>query len=138
MLEARVVETIAAGIDKVWPVISNFRGISPGPGIDAVDYEGDGVGMTRHIKTPNGTIVERLESLDDNAYSFSYAIINADGPLPFSDYSSKVNLETTGDNETTVTWVGSFNSRGVPDDKAIEIASGIYKGLIQQARKAVA
>lgn len=138
MLEAKVVETIAAGIDKVWPVISDFRGISPGPGIDAVDFEGDGVGMTRHIKTANGTIVERLESLDDNAFSFSYAIINDDGPLPFSDYSSQVNLEATGDGATQVTWVGSFNSRGIPDDKAIELASGIYKNLIEQARKAVA
>ena len=137
MLEAKVVETVAAGIDKVWPVISNFRGISPGGGIEAVNFEGDGVGMTRHIKTANGTIVERLESLDDAGYSFSYAIINEDGPLPFSDYSSKVNLETTGEGATQVTWVGSFNSRGIPDDKAIELASGIYKNLIEQARKAV-
>lgn len=136
MLEARVVETIDAAIDKVWPLISNFRSVQPGPGIEAVDYEGDGVGMTRHIKTANGTIVEKLESLDGAAYTFSYAIINEDSPLPFADYSSKVTLQEEG-GTTTVNWVGSFNSRGIEDDKAIGLASGIYKNLINQVRQAL-
>lgn len=138
MLEAKVVETIDASIDKVWPEISNFRSIKPGPGIDAVDYEGEGVGMTRHVKTANGTIVERLDSLDDGAHTFSYSIINDDGPLPFSDYSSSVKVESVGDAVTQVTWVGNFNSRGIPDDKAVELACGIYTNLINQARQASA
>lgn len=137
MAEAKVVETIEADIDKVWPEISNFRSIEPGAGVEAVDYEGDGVGMVRRIKTPNGTIEERLESCDDAAHEFSYAIVNDDHPLPFSDYSAVVKLEDNN-GSTTVNWVGTFNSRGIEDDKAVELACGIYKNLIDQARKAVA
>lgn len=137
MLEAKVVETIDAAIDKVWPEISNFQSIKPGPGIDAVDYQGEGVGMTRHIKTANGTVVERLESFDSAAHRFSYAIVNDDSPLPFSNYSSVVKLETDGGSATKVTWVGSFDSRGIPDEQAVELACSIYKNLIGQTREAV-
>ena len=137
MLEAKVVEKIDADVDAVWPEISNFRSIKPGPGIEAVDYEGDGVGMTRHVKTANGTIVERLESLDDKDHVFSYAIINDDGPLPFADYSAVVRLEADDSGGTTVNWVGTFVSRGLEDDKAVELACNIYKNLINQARQAV-
>ena len=136
MLEAKVVETIDAGVDAVWPVISNFRSIQPGPGIDAVDYEGEGVGMTRHIKMANGNIIERLDALDDANHMFSYSIINEDSALPFLNYSSKVTLEGDG-NSTTVTWVGTFESRGIPDEQAIGLASSIYQNLINQARQAV-
>lgn len=136
MLEAKVVETIDAGINAVWPVISNFRSIQPGPGIDAVDYEGEGVGMTRTIRTGNGNIVERLDALDDVGHMFSYSIINEDSALPFANYSSKVMLDGD-DSSTTVTWVGKFDGRGIPDDQAVGLASSIYKNLIEQARQAV-
>ena len=107
------------------------------PGIVGIDYEGDGVGMTRSVKTANGTIVERLESCDDASHEFSYAIINKDAPLPFAGYSAVVKLEALGDNATQVNWVGTFNSRGIDDDKAIGLACSIYKNLIGQARNAL-
>jgi len=137
MLEAKVVETIAAGVDKLWPILGNFRGVKAGGGIESVDFEGDGVGMTRHIHLANGTIVEQLATYDDAAHQFSYAIVNDDGPLPFADYSAVVKLTEDGNGVTTVEWTGSFNARGVSDEQAVQIATGIYKNGIEQARKAV-
>ena len=63
MAQAKVVQTINAEADDVWQILGNFKGIQPGPGIDAVAYEGEGVGMTRTISTPNGDVVEQLNVL---------------------------------------------------------------------------
>ena len=135
MAQAKVVETVAAQADAVWEILGNFAGMQPGPGIDAVDYEGEGVGMVRTIRTPNGIIVERLENHDAGLRTFTYAIINDDGPLPFSDYSATVNITDNGDATCTVDWTGTFEPRGVEEEKAIRIASGIYNGAIKGAKK---
>ena len=75
MAEVKVVEKINACVDRVWAQLGNFAGIQPGPGIDSVEYEGEGVGMTRAIHLANGTVVERLDHHDAATKTFSYAII---------------------------------------------------------------
>lgn len=137
MAQAKVVEKIDAPVDAVWQMLGNFSGLQAGPGIDSVEYEGEGVGMVRTICMPNGKVVERLEVHDADARTFTYAIINDDGPLPFANYSATVNMTDNGDGTTTVDWTGTFEPRGVNEEKAIKIASGIYSGAIQGARKAL-
>ena len=137
MAQAKVVETIDAEAEAVWQQLGDFAGMGPGPGIDGVDYEGEGVGMVRTIRTPGGNIVERLENHDASARTFTYAIINDDGPLPFANYSATVKIADNGDGTTTVDWTGTFDSHGVDDAKAIKIASGIYARAIQGARSAL-
>lgn len=135
LTQAKVVETVAAEADAVWKLLGDFSGLQPGPGIDAVDIEGEGVGMIRTIRMPNGHVVERLENHDAGLRTFTYAIINEDGPLPFSNYSATVNITDNGDATCTVDWTGTFEPRGVEEEKAIRIASGIYAGAIKGAKK---
>lgn len=135
MAEAKVVKSVNAHIDAVWGQIGNFSGIEPGPGIEAVSYDGEGVGMTRCITVPGGDIVERLERHDESAHVFTYAIINDNCPLPFSNYSATVQMTDNGDGSTTVDWTGTFDARGVPEAQAIDIATGIYAGAIKGARQ---
>ena len=135
MTHAVVNETINAPIDAVWANLGNFAGIEPGPGIDSVAYEGEGVGMVRHIGLPNGLVVERLEVHDQASHTFAYAIINDDCPLPFSDYSARVVMTDNGAGGTDIEWTGTFEPKGVDDDQAIKIATGIYTGAIARTRK---
>jgi carbon monoxide dehydrogenase subunit G len=135
MLEAKVVDTIHADIESVWAELGNFSGIKAGPGIDSVDYEGEGEGMTRSINMSNGSVVERLEVHDATEKVFTYSIINEDSPLPFSGYSATVCLADKGDGITTVDWTGSFDARGVEDEKAVKLAKGIYSNAINNAKK---
>lgn len=136
MAQAKVVETINAAADRVWGQLGDFAGVKPGPGIDRVDYEGDGVGMTRAIHLANGgAVVERLQHHDAAAHTFTYAIINDDSPLPFTNYSATVALTDNGDGSTTVDWTGTFEPRGIEEAKGIKIASGIYTNAIGAARK---
>ncbi len=110
MLEAKVVDAIQADIESVWAELGNFSGIKAGPGIDSVDYEGEGEGMTRSINMSNGSVVERLDVHDSGEKVFTYSIINEDSPLPFSGYSATVCLANNGDGSTAVDWTGSFDA----------------------------
>ena len=69
MAEAKVVKTIAAPADDVWAQLSDFAGIKPGGPIEAVEYEGEGVGMVRTLTMGGGLVIERLETHDAQARS---------------------------------------------------------------------
>ena len=84
MAEAKVVDSIKADIESVWAELGNFSGVKAGPGIESVDYEGEGVGMTRSINMSNGSVVERLDVHDTENKIFTYSIINEDSVLPLS------------------------------------------------------
>ena len=134
MAQAKVVGSIKANADAVWQILGNFKSIQPGPGIDAVVYDGEGVGMTRTISTPNGDVVERLEVFEADARQLAYAITNDGGPLPFADYSAVIAVNDNGDGTTTVEWTGTFEPRGVDEDAAVKFATGIYTRGIDAAR----
>ncbi len=137
MTEAKVVKTVNAPADDLWKQLGDFAGIKVGGPIEAVSFEGEGAGMVRTMTLANGDIVERLEHHDPAARTFTYAIINEDGPLPFSNYSATVNIADNGDGTSTVDWTGTFEPRGVDEETAIGIATGIYAGAIKGAKIAL-
>ena len=136
MAEAKVVKKVGASADAVWAALSDFAGIKPGGPIEAVRYEGEGVGMIRHLTMGGGQVVERLEEHDATRRTFTYAIINDDCPLPFSNYSATVNITDDGDDTCTVDWTGTFDAVG-DEEAAIGTATGIYAGAIKGARMAL-
>ena len=121
MAEAKVVDSIKADIESVWAELGNFSGVKAGPGIESVDYEGEGVGMTRSINMSNGSVVERLDVHDGENKIFTYSIINEDSVLPFANYSATIRLSDNGDGTTGVDWTGQFEARGVEELSLIHI-----------------
>ncbi|MEM7097178.1 MAG: SRPBCC family protein [Pseudomonadota bacterium] len=136
MAEAKVVKKVEAPADDVWAQLSDFSGIQPGGPIDAVKYEGEGVGMLRHISMAGGIVSERLDEHDAERRTFTYTIINDDCPLPFANYSATVNISDDGDNTCTVDWTGTFDAKG-DEETAVKVATGIYAGGIKGARIAL-
>ena len=55
--------------------------------------------------------------------------------LPFTDYSATIRLSDNGDGTTSVDWTGQFESRGIGEEKAVKLASGIYSNAINNAKK---
>lgn len=134
MTTARVTETIEADAADVWRVISNFAGIEPNEMIASCTVSGEGVGATRTIVlNGGGEIVERLERCDDEARTFSYAIIN-ECPLPVKDYLATVKVTEAGANRATVDWSSTFVAAGAPEAEVITLIEGVYKGGIQRTR----
>lgn len=136
MTEAKVVKSINASADKVWEQLSDFAAIKAGGAIDAVSFEGEGVGMVRTITMGGGDIIERLETHDAASREFSYTILNDDSPLPFRNYSAHVKITADGDDSCTVEWTGTFDAKG-DEETAINTATGIYAGAIKGAKVAL-
>ena len=91
--------------------------------------------MTRSINMSNGSVVERLDLHDPENKIFAYSIINENSVLPFADYSATIRLSDNGDGTTGVDWTGQFESRGIGEEKAVKLASGIYGNAINNAKK---
>ncbi len=136
MTEAKLVKKVNASAQQVWEQLSDFAGIKPGGPIEAVRYEGDGVGMIRYLTMASGQVVERLEAHSSESLTFSYSIMNEDCPLPFLNYSATVNISDDGDGTCTVEWTGTFQAKG-DEAAAINTATGIYAGAIKGARAAL-
>ncbi len=117
--------TINTSADALWQGLRTFY--ADLPGIECV-VAGSGVGAVRTFTLPDGgQIIERLESLDDEARTLTYAIIN-DSPLPVNDYLSTMQVTDTGDGECELTWSSTFEPRGVPEKIAQKVIGGVYSG----------
>jgi len=136
MAEAKVVKKVGAPADAVWGQLSDFAGIKVGGPIEAVRYEGEGVGMVRYLTMGGSDVVERLDVHDSENRTFTYSIINEDAPLPFSNYSATVSITDDGDGTCTVDWTGTFDAKG-DEAAAINVATGIYAGGIKGAKIAL-
>jgi hypothetical protein len=49
-------------------------------------------------------------------------------PFPVIDYLATLQLAAVGENETLVTWSGSFTPDGISEKEAEELFRGIYEG----------
>jgi len=117
---------INAASAEVWKIISDFNLTSKY--IDAVessDMEGSGVGAIRTLTLKDGVqVVERLESMDDQAKILSYSIIKS--ALPIDDYVSTMKVRDIDNNRCELEWSSIFKPRGVSEDEAEKIPETIY------------
>lgn len=84
-------------------------------------------GLTRTITLPDGKkVVEKREAFDEAARSYGYTILEA-GPLPVTNYHSKLSINAKGEGSQIV-WTGHFDAKGASDADAQKAIEGIYKG----------
>jgi len=131
-IEASLTATSASTPDAVWAKIGDFCGIANwGLGLKCV-MSADGT--TRTLTTPDGAVVvEQLESRDDKAHTYSYAITNP-GPLPVANYHSKIAVTPSGSG-SSITWSGMFDAKGAPAAEVKKIFDGLYKAGVDNLAK---
>ncbi|PPR73385.1 MAG: hypothetical protein CFH05_01184 [Alphaproteobacteria bacterium MarineAlpha3_Bin4] len=94
---------------EVWKLIGGFNALPDWhPAVENSELAEDGQSRTLSI-AGGGTIVEKLENMDDASRTYSYAII--DSPLPVANYRAKIKVTGTGDN-STVDMVERVRSQG--------------------------
>ncbi|MFJ1550539.1 SRPBCC family protein [Streptomyces sp. NPDC088246] len=82
-------------------------------------------GRVRTLANEDGVIVERLESFDDKARTYSYSILRA--PFPAIGYLSTLTVhDVPGRDAARVEWSGTFIPNAISDDEAIALFHGIY------------
>jgi len=133
MASTQVQGEIAAPVDEVWKVVSDFGGFLEAQGIP-VEVEGEGIGTLRKVTLGTAVIVERLESIDDETRSTSYSIV--EGPMPATGYVSTIRLEPAGESATRIDWSSTFEpAGGMSDSDVSELLAGVYRSGIRGLQK---
>lgn len=119
--------------DEVWKLIGGFNALPDWhPAIEKSELEEEG-SMRRLSLAGGGTIMEKLEKLDDNERVYSYSII--DSPLPVSNYIATLRVKDDGEGKTTVEWSSEFEAKGTAENEAMDVIAGIYQAGFDNLKK---
>ncbi len=123
---------IPASADQVWNLVAGFNSLADWlPMIQHSEAQENG--RLRHLTTVDGTvIIERLETYDNAARTYSYSI--TEGPFPVSDYLATLKVIEVDAGNSRVEWGGRFTPVGMSDAEAMEIFDGVYQGGLQALR----
>jgi hypothetical protein len=93
---------IEAPAERVWQLLASQRGqreASKGF-VAAIDFEGDGLGMVRTMRTEghlgDTCVVERCDHFDEAEMELAYRIIDTGGTVPFADYVGRAKVIRAG------------------------------------------
>jgi carbon monoxide dehydrogenase subunit G len=128
MTQVRESVSLSASPTDVWSYIGDFDRLdSWHPAVASSEASQDGTSKIRHLTLGDGSIiVERLDSHDEEAQSYTYTIVDA-GPLPVRNYQSTIEVTPDGTN-AQVTWSSEFEALGAPEGDAQAAISGVYTG----------
>lgn len=136
MAKVKMTTEIKVPANEVWKLIGGFNALPDWhPAIEKSETEGEGEGAVRRLSLAGGgTVVERLERIDENERLYSYSIV--DSPLPISNYVATIRVREQGDGAATVVeWSSEFQPEGVPENEAMKSIQAIYDAGFENLRK---
>jgi hypothetical protein len=116
--------TIHTSADAIWQVIGDFGAASQYlAGVVNCTIEGAGVGAQRTLTGADGTdaVVERLETLDEEAHLLSYALLT---DTPFRNCLTTMMVRDMGPHYSELKWSATFEADGLPASEATELMEG--------------
>lgn len=122
MAEVHVSKQVSGSPDEVWGKVGDFHGIhkwvAGGQPTEAIND-----GKARKFDLGGaGALVEEL--IEQGPGFYTYKIL--EGPLPVENYRATLKVSPEGDG-SLVTWDATFDPRGVPEDQAVAIITGIFQ-----------
>ena len=133
MATASSVIEIPVSADQVWQLVGGFNSLPDWLPFIVKSEASDG-GRVRHLQTADGgVVVERLQSFDNVARTYSYTIEQS--PFPVSAYLATLQVEALTDASAKVTWSGVFTPAAGTTDAAVEeLFAGVYSGGLEALR----
>lgn len=138
---ARVTGTIAAPVEDIWDVLTDFAHPQRlAPTIAHCSMSGEGVGAIRTVQSSRGlTIHERLLECDRATGCFRYEVLDS-GDMPFAHitcYECTVTMTSQSDGTTDITWSSVGNADG-PIEPIAEFLGALYRRANDNIRTIVA
>lgn len=127
MVSVSFTREISAPAAEVWALISDFNGLPKFiPTITKSSMEGEGVGAIRTIEMgPDRKVVERLETLDQDAMVLAYSIVEGGmGP----DYLATLSVKPLTETTCEVGWKGHVTPSALDDETCEKMLTGMYTG----------
>ncbi len=121
----------------VWNVIGGFNALPDWhPAVEKSEQtEEDGATVRTLSLVGGGTVVERLERVDDTQRSYSYSILSP-GPLPVANYVATIRVSATqGGQGCTIEWSSEFTPSGAPESEAVAAVRGVYEAGFENLKR---
>ncbi len=138
MVKVSMSMKLAAPARQVWDLIGGFNALADWhPAIEKSEIEsGEGrKGSLRRLGLAGGgSIVERLEEVDENERVYSYSILES--PLPVAEYTGNLRVrEDEKGGACTVEWSSEFQPSGSTEADAVKAIEGIYQAGFDNLKK---
>ncbi len=119
--------------DQVWNLIGRFNALPDWhPGVEAAELKN--AGQVRKLALAGGgTIIEKLEKVDDKTRTYSYTI--EDSPLPVKNYRAELTVHDDGEGASSVEWTAEFEAAGVPENDAMKAIQDVYQSGLDNLQK---
>lgn len=126
MASVEMKTTVNSSAEDVWQVVGDFNALDKYvAAVSKSVADGSDVGAQRTLTLQDGgQIVERLESIDQEARTLEYSIVSS--PLPVDNYRSKMEVKELGPGQCEVRWSSTFDASGVSEEEAQETIEGVY------------
>ena len=117
--------------DEAWRLIGGFNTLPDWhPAVEKSELTEEGQTRTLSL-AGGGTMVEKLEKMDDGSRTYTYSIV--DSPLPVANYHATIKVSGEGD-DCTIEWTGEFDPVGA-EDEAVDAIRGIYQAGLDNLNK---
>jgi len=133
MTKVSMSTNLNASADQVWSMIGKFNALPDWhPSVEKSELTE--AGQTRKLSlVGGGTMIEKLETIDDNARTYTYSI--TDSPIPVANYSATIKVTGSGGN-STVEWSSEFDpASGASPEDAMKMVQDIYASGFDNLRK---
>jgi len=89
--------------------------------------------MLRHLVQKDGArVLEQLDELDESTRTIRYHIVESD--LPFSNYSSTIQVITTGSEACEVVWTSTFEPKNIDKDQVLKMLETNYLRYLEKLK----
>jgi hypothetical protein len=127
MAKVRVVMNLPVGAETVWRSLRDFAGIIKWqPDLANLQVTGSGVGAIRTLTDKDGARqVERLESLNDEARTLSFTVLQT--TLPLEGCVAQLSVRDLGFGKSEVAWSSTFGAKGAPEAEVVSLLEKSYR-----------
>ena len=134
MAKVSATTKLAVPAAMVWEVIGNFHALPAWhPAVESSEKEEkDGEVLRRLNLAGGGTIVEKLEHIDDKERLYTYSIIS--GPLPVANYEATLRVRDDGSG-CSVEWSSEFEPSGAPEGDATAVIRQVYEAGFENLKR---
>ncbi len=126
MAKVEMATELPVPAQRVWDLIGGFHTLADWhPAVEKSESEKEGTTTLRRLYLAGGgTLLERLEAVDDNERVLRYSIVES--PLPVGDYLATLRVRDRDDGAScTVEWSSEFEPVGAPESDAVKVVQGI-------------
>ncbi len=134
MTSVSVSQDLPVPAQMVWNTIGGFNALPDWhPAVEKSTVEEDGGTKLRKLSLAGGgTILEKLEQVDDSERVYTYSILES--PLPVANYTATIRVRATAGG-CNVEWSSEFDPAGAAENDATAAIRGVYETGLQNLQK---